>query len=99
MEVLAIFSGNIDKAQYEALRKEVNWERQQPEGGIFHAASFDESGNIHVADVWASAETLNAFVETRLMPAMQKLQIQPPDVAVYPAYNINAYASAEQFRI
>lgn len=99
MAILAIFTGNISKSEYEALRKEVNWEKQQPSGGIFHAASFDDSGHIHVADVWESSETMNAFVAARLMPAMQKLQIAPPEVAVYPVHNLNAYRSIEKFKI
>ncbi len=99
MAIMAIFTGNISKTQYEALRKEVNWEKQQPQGGIFHAASFDDSGHIHVADIWASVEEMNSFVEKRLAPAMQKLRISPPDVAVYPVHNINAYESIEEYKI
>ena len=41
MAILVIFTGTISKAQYEALRKEVGWEKNQPAGGIFHAAAFD----------------------------------------------------------
>jgi hypothetical protein len=99
MAVLAIFTGNISKSQYDALRQEANWEKQQPQGGVFHAASFDDSGNIHVADVWESAEAMNTFVEQRLAPAMQKLQISPPNVEVYPTHNINAYKSIEEYTI
>jgi hypothetical protein len=99
MAILAIFTGNISKSQYEALRTEVDWEKQQPQGGIFHAASFDEAGHVHVADVWESAEAMNSFVEKRLAPALQKLQIAPPEVAVYPVHNINAYQSIEKYRI
>lgn len=99
MSILAIFTGNISQSQYEALRQEANWEGQQPNGGVFHCASFDESEQIHVADVWETAEAMGAFVEQRLAPAMQKLKITPPDVAVYPAYNINAYHTVEKYRI
>ena len=84
MAILAIFTGNTSKSQYEALRKEVNWEQQHPAGGIFHAASFDDSGRIHVADVWESADTMNAFVEQRLLPAFTKLGLAPPEVNVLP---------------
>lgn len=99
MAILAIFTGEITQSQYEALRQEANWEGQQPHGGVFHCASFDESGGIHVADVWESAEAMEAFVTDRLAPAMQKLQLMAPDVAVYPAYNINAYSTIERHRI
>lgn len=99
MAILVIFTGNTTKSQYEALRKEVNWERQHPKGGILHAASFDESGHIHVADVWESAETLNAFVEQRLVPAFTKLGLSPPEVAVYPIHNLNAYQAIDDFKM
>ncbi len=50
MAILAIFYGRgITKAMYEALRKEVKWEQQLATGGVFHAAGFDESGDLHVA--------------------------------------------------
>jgi hypothetical protein len=99
MAILAIFTGNISKAQYEALRKEVNWEGNQPQGGVLHAAGFDDSDRIHVADVWESAEAMNAFVEQRLMPAFKQLGFPPPDVAVYPVQNLNAYQAIEKHRI
>jgi hypothetical protein len=99
MAILAIFTGNISKAQYEAVRKVVDWEREQPKGGVFHAAGFDESDRIHVADVWESLDAMNAFVEQRLMPAFNTLGIAPPDVAVFPIHNINAYGSIEPHRI
>lgn len=99
MAILAIFTGNISKEQYESLRNEVNWEKDQPEGGIFHVASFDESGKLCATDVWEDAATMNSFVENRLIPAMKKLELSPPDVVVYPTYNINAYNSIEKHKI
>ena len=41
---------------YENARKEVNWEGNPPPGLILHAVSFDNSGNIRVADVWESED-------------------------------------------
>jgi hypothetical protein len=99
MAIMAIFAGKMTTAQYEALRKEVNWEGDQPMGGAFHAASFDDAGRIHVADVWESPETMNAFVARRLVSVFQKLGIAPPEVAVRPAYNFNAYRVIEKHRV
>ena len=100
MALLAIFTGNTTKEQYEQLRDEVHWERKLPPGAVFHAAAFDDAGARHVADVWESQEALNAFVEQRLMPAFQKLGLEPPQVEVYPAHNINAYAQGiDQYKI
>jgi hypothetical protein len=98
MPVLAIFTNPaITKGHYEALRKEVAWETKPAPGGIFHAASFDDQGGIHVADVWESGDALNQFVSSRLMPAMQKLGIPAPAVAVYPLHNANAYEAVTRF--
>jgi hypothetical protein len=99
MAILAIFTGNISKSQYEAARKEIDWEGQQPQGGIVHVASFDNSDRIHVADVWESVDAMNAFVEQRLIPAFKKLGITPPEVAVYPVHNLNAYKSIDKHKI
>lgn len=100
MPILAIFTGHgFTKDMYESLRPEVGWEHNNPKGGIFHVASFDESGNIHVADVWESAEFMNEFVATCLAPAMKKLNIPMPKVEVYPAHNVNAYKSIKQYTL
>jgi len=98
MVVLAIFTNpSITKDHYEALRKEVGWETNLAAGGIFHAASFDDKGGIHVADVWESADALNQFVSSRLMPAMQKLGLSTPSVEVYPVHYANAYPAVTRF--
>ena len=82
---------------YETLRLEVKWETNLPPGGLIHACGFDEAGNLHVADVWESVEQMNAFVGTRLMPALKKLGIPAPTVCVFPAHNINVYPDAKRF--
>ena len=98
MAVLVLFHGvGIKKADYETLRREVGWERHHAKGGIFHAAGFDEHGDVHVTDVWESQEHLDAFVGMRLMPVMQKHNMTPPKVSVFPAHNINALPAVEEF--
>src|SRR4051812_27024518 len=100
MPVLAIFtSPTIDRKQYDALRNEVQWDKTHPEGAVFHAASFDENGGAHVADVWESREQLDRFVGTRLMPAMQKLGATPPAVEVFDAHNINAFPTVGRYTL
>ena len=97
MRVLAVFTGTgVTRQMYESLRREVKWETDHPAGGLFHAAGFDESGHLHVADVWESAEAMNGFVDTRLLPAMKKLGVPPPAVSVFPVYNVNAYPAVRE---
>lgn len=100
MAILAIFTGKgITQKIYDSLRPEVNWERNNPPGGLFHACSFDDKGDLHVADVWETPEAMNQFVTSRLMPAMKKLGIPAPAVEAYPLHNMNIYSAADRFRI
>jgi hypothetical protein len=93
MAVLAIFTGDVGKDDYDALVKEVKWKTELAPGGVFHAAGFDGAGKIHVADVWESQQALDNFVGQRLVPAFQKLKLAPPNVEVYTVHNIDAYSS------
>ena len=98
MAVLAIFTGEgFTQPMYEALRSEVMWETNLAAGALIHACGFDEAGNLHVADVWASMDEMNAFVGTRLIPGMTKLGIPIPSVSVFPTYNINVRSAATQY--
>ncbi|MFN8419304.1 MAG: hypothetical protein U0528_08685 [Anaerolineae bacterium] len=92
MAVLAIFYGDGFTSQmYDTLRAEVGWAITHPEGAMIHVASFDESGSAHVADVWESPEALDAFVQTRLGPTLQKLNFPVPEVKVYLLHNLDVF--------
>lgn len=98
MAILVIWTGaGIDKSQYEAVRKEVGWERNPPQGVILQAAGFDQKG-IHVADLWESQQALDNFVSQRLNPALKKLEVPTPQVEVYPVHNANAYPGVDQYK-
>ena len=76
----------ITLEQYEAIRREVNWEGDNPKGGILHLAGFYE-GALRVTDVWASADEFNNFVQNRLMPGVARLNIHSaPQVDVFPMH-------------
>ncbi|MBC5766949.1 hypothetical protein H8R02_20960 [Ramlibacter sp. GTP1] len=81
---------NVTPAQYDAVRKIVNFEADPPRGGLYHVAGFDDKG-MRVADVWERAEDFQAFVEQRLMPGVQKAGITgEPKVNILPAHNVYA---------
>jgi hypothetical protein len=42
---------------------------------------------------------MNRFVETRLVPVMQRLNVPPPTVDVYPLHNMNVYPTADKYRL
>jgi hypothetical protein len=100
MTILAIHTGDgLTKDMYEYIGKEVNWEGNPPPGVIFHAASFDKSGNICVAEVWESEDQWNNFLNTRLKPAMQKGNIPPPKTQVFQIHTINALPGLDSYKV
>ena len=56
---------------YEAVRKEVNWEGNTPKGAKFHVTWFASDG-FHVLDLWDSRQDFEQFLGNRLTPAIQK---------------------------
>jgi hypothetical protein len=64
----------VSPEQYEAVRKEVNWEGEPADGGKFHLAWFADDG-FRVIDLWESPQQFQRFVEERLMPGVQKVGI------------------------
>jgi hypothetical protein len=100
MAILGIFTGDgFTKQMYEELRKEVDWEHNQAQGAILHAAGFDSSGNIRVADIWESEQDFNNFVNNRLKPAMEKIKITMPKGEIIPIHNVNAYQGIDMYRV
>ena len=99
MAILAIFKGDgFTKDMYQKLRKELDLEHENPVGGIFHAAAFDDAGEIHIVDIWESQEDMDKFFKDRLVPAMQVLNIPMPSNEVYPLNDADAYAKIDQYK-
>ena len=80
----------VTKEQYEAVRRDVNWEGDVPHGAKFHVAWFGEDG-FRVLDLWDSREGFETFVQERLMPGVQKAGIQgQPNVSYATSHAIFA---------
>jgi len=80
----------VSKEQYDAARREIAWESDVPSGAKFHVAWFAEDG-LHVLDLWESPEQFHDFVQTRLMPGVQKIGIQgQPQMVMSPSHAIFA---------
>ena len=76
----------VTASQYDQVRKIVNWEGDAPRGGLIHVAAVTAAG-LHVTDVWDTAEDFNRFVETRLMPGVQKAGVPgQPKVDIQPVH-------------
>ena len=92
MAIIAVFTGKgftID--MYERLRQEVGWETEPIDCWLMHAVGFDESGELHMINIWESTEKMKEGFASRLMPVMQKIGIPAPRADIYPAYNLNVF--------
>ncbi|HVR37646.1 MAG TPA: hypothetical protein VMU84_01010 [Thermoanaerobaculia bacterium] len=80
----------VTKEEYEAVRSDVNWEGNVPDGAKFHVAWWAKDG-FRVIDLWDSGEQFQKFVDTRLMPSVQKAGIHgQPNIEVSEAHAIFA---------
>jgi hypothetical protein len=91
IEVLMSWSG-VTPAQYEQIRKSVNWEKDTPKGAVLHLAAFNKDG-CRVNDIWESETDFNDFVKNRLYPQTRAVGIKTePKVEIMPVYEIFAPA-------
>ena len=80
----------VTREQYEAARREVNWEGDVPKGAKFHVSWFAEDG-LHVLDLWDSPVDFQNFAATRLQEGVAKIGIQgEPKVTFNDAHAIFA---------
>jgi hypothetical protein len=78
----------VTPEQYEEARSRVAWETEVPDGAVLHIAGFD-GDDLRVTDVWESPEEFQAFVDGRLMPAVQEIGIEgEPEIRLYPVQAI-----------
>jgi hypothetical protein len=78
--------------QYEAARAKVRWDREYPDGAMFHVAGFAD-GKLHVVDIWDSQQDFERFAQERLMPGLAEIGIEgEPEVRFYEAHAIFAPA-------
>ncbi|MDQ3024286.1 MAG: hypothetical protein M3R04_07905 [bacterium] len=97
MAVMVIFnSPEMTLENYDSLRPIVNWEQDAPSGLLLHSCAFDESGGLHVFDLWESAEQMQDFFGTRLGTAFQQIGVNPPPPLVLPVHNVDAYPGIEK---
>jgi hypothetical protein len=61
----------VTSAQYDAVRKLVDWEGTPAAGGLLHVAGFDDGG-LHLTDLWERPEDFQSFVDDRLMPGIKQ---------------------------
>jgi hypothetical protein len=74
--------------QYNQVMRTLDLDKNPPQGGIFHVASFN-AGTLFVMDIWESQQAFERFQKDRLNAAVQKAGItNQPKIRFSPVYNI-----------
>ena len=95
--IIATLTGEgFTQDMYQRLRQGVKWETEPVDGWIVHAVRWDESGRIHITNIWESIEHMQTAFATRLGPVMRKVGIPPPRGEVHETFNVNVCETSHQ---
>ena len=61
------------------------------DGWLAHAVYWDESGGIHITNMWVSIEHMQNAFATRLGPVMRSIGIPPPHGEVHETFNLSVF--------
>lgn len=64
----------VTRDDYDAMRKQIDWENGPPVGCLLHMSYFDDAG-LHTVDIWDSEAELEAYLAKRFNPALKTLQL------------------------
>jgi heme-degrading monooxygenase HmoA len=98
MAVLMILeSEGVTPEQYAQLNEEmgIRSDADAPEGLIEHVAALTEDDELVVVDLWESEQALGAFFESRLGPAMHKLEYPEAQPRILPVHNHQQGSASE----
>ena len=90
MAVLMILDWEgVTTDEYERVNEAmgIHTDDNAPDGLISHTAAVTDDGRLIIADVWESEEKLGRFVETQLVPALQKVGVAEAHPRVMPVHN------------
>jgi hypothetical protein len=99
MAVMALFRSNrVDRAQYDAIMRELELDQGPAAGGVIHTCGFDADG-IYVLDVWESRAEFDAFLKDRLLPVFAKLKIDVEPPLVLDTYGLRVSDVADRYKL
>jgi hypothetical protein len=74
--------------QYDALVARLDLDANPAAGEILHLAALTDEG-LEVCDVWQTEQAFQSFLEHRVMPLVQELQlVGEPEIRVVPLHNL-----------
>jgi hypothetical protein len=78
----------ITPDQYDALAARLDLDANPAAGEILHLAALTDEG-LEVCDVWQTEQAFHGFLEHRVMPLVQELQIAgAPEIRIVPLHNV-----------
>src|SRR6476660_8804670 len=90
MAVLMILEWEgVTPEQYKQVNDEmgIRSEADAPEGLIEHIAALTDDDELVIADLWESDQALGKFFESRLAPALRKLEMPQSQPRILPVHN------------
>jgi hypothetical protein len=70
-----------------------------PKEKFFTPSLLTNLETIHVTDIWESEQDFNNFLDSKLKPALEKINAPMPVGGVYPIYNVNVFQGLESYRV
>lgn len=99
MAVMALFRSNrVDRAQYDAIMRELERDEGPAAGGVVHTCGFGDDG-IYVLDVWESRADFDAFLKDRLMPVFARLKVDVEPPLVLDTYGLRISDVADRYKV
>ena len=80
----------ITANQYDAVMARLELDANPAAGGILHLAALTDEG-LEVCDVWQTEQAFHGFLEHRLLPVAEELELEgEPEVRLVPLHNLFA---------
>jgi hypothetical protein len=97
-KVVALFEApGLTADQYDSLMNDMKAEGKLPNPNHLAHVAFQKDDKWCVVDVWNSAEAMNEFAMTTLIPVFVKLGITPPPPPqVYPLHSLMDMSGKEE---
>jgi hypothetical protein len=74
--------------QYDALSARLDLDSHPAAGQILHLSALTDEG-LEVCDVWQTEPAFQGFLEQRMMPLVQELQLMgTPEIRLVPLHNV-----------
>ena len=80
----------ITAGQYDAVMARLELDANPAAGGVFHLAALTDEG-LEVCDVWQTEQAFHGYLERRLLPVAQELELEgEPEIRLVPLHNLYA---------